>query len=465
MLFTSISFLYYFLPASIIIYFITPKKYKNIILLIASLLFYFYGEPKYVFLMILEIIIAYIGAILIDKYKNQSKNILIITLFIHVFLLIIFKYTDFIIQTINDISNANIKLLNIALPIGISFYTFQIISYIIDVYNGKVKVQKNIIKLATYVSLFPQLVAGPIVRYQTVEKELDNRVYSFNNFAYGIRRFSVGLAKKVLIANALGELCSKAPATSEETVVFFWIFGISYMLQLYFDFSAYSDMAIGLGRIFGFHFPENFNYPYISKSITEFWRRWHISLSTWFKDYVYIPLGGNRVSRYKQIRNILIVWLLTGIWHGANWTFLIWGLLFGIILIIEKIFLNKFMEKLPSFIRRIYVLFIVMILFIIFSSDNMSVALSNIKGLFGMNGEAFINDYTLHYLNSYLPVLIIALFGATPFIKILIDKLRKNKYVNNIINILEPILIVVILVVVTSYLIDNSYNPFLYFRF
>ena len=465
MLFTSISFLYYFLPASIIIYFITPKKYKNIILLIASVLFYFYGEPKYVFLMILEIIIAYIGAILIDKYKNQSKNILIITLFIHVFLLIIFKYTDFIIQTINDISNANIKLLNIALPIGISFYTFQIISYIIDVYNGKVKVQKNIIKLATYVSLFPQLVAGPIVRYQTVEKELDNRVHSFNNFAYGIRRFSVGLAKKVLIANALGELCSKAPATSEETVVFFWIFGISYMLQLYFDFSAYSDMAIGLGRIFGFHFPENFNYPYISKSITEFWRRWHISLSTWFKDYVYIPLGGNRVGRYKQIRNILIVWLLTGIWHGANWTFLIWGLLFGIILIIEKIFLNKFMEKLPSFIRRIYVLFIVMILFIIFSSDNMSVALSNIKGLFGMNGEAFINDYTLHYLNSYLPVLIIALFGATPFIKILIDKLRKNKYVNNIINILEPILIVVILVVVTSYLIDNSYNPFLYFRF
>ena len=465
MLFTSISFLYYFLPALIIIYFITPKKYKNIILLIASLLFYFYGEPKYVFLMILEIIIAYIGAILIDKYKNQSKNILIITLFIHVFLLIIFKYTDFIIQTINDISNANIKLLNIALPIGISFYTFQIISYIIDVYNGKVKVQRNIIKLATYVSLFPQLVAGPIVRYQTVEKELDNRVHSFNNFAYGIRRFSVGLAKKVLIANALGELCSKAPATSEETVVFFWIFGISYMLQLYFDFSAYSDMAIGLGRIFGFHFPENFNYPYISKSITEFWRRWHISLSTWFKDYVYIPLGGNRVSRYKQIRNILIVWLLTGIWHGANWTFLIWGLLFGIILIIEKIFLNKFMEKLPSFIRRIYVLFIVMILFIIFSSDNMSVALSNIKGLFGMNGEAFINDYTLHYLKSYLPVLIIALFGATPFIKILIDKLRKNKYINGIINILEPILIVVILVVVTSYLIDNSYNPFLYFRF
>ena len=464
MLFTSISFLYYFLPALIIIYFITPK-YKNIILLIASLLFYFYGEPKYVFLMIAEIIIAYIGAILIDKYKNQSKNILIITLFIHVLLLIIFKYTDFIIQTINDISNANIKLLNIALPIGISFYTFQIISYVIDVYNGKVKVQKNIINLATYVSLFPQLVAGPIVRYQTVEKELDDRVHSFNNFAYGIRRFSIGLAKKVLIANALGELCTKAFVLNETTVIFYWIFGISYMLQLYFDFSAYSDMAIGLGRIFGFNFPENFNYPYISKSITEFWRRWHISLGTWFKDYVYIPLGGNRDGKYKQIRNILIVWLLTGIWHGANWTFLIWGLLFGIILIIEKIFLNKFMEKLPSFIKRIYVLFIVMILFIIFNAENMSVALTNIKGLFGMNGEIFVNDYTLHYLKSYLPLLIIAFLGATPFIKTLIDKLRKNKYVNNIINILEPILIVIILVVVTSYLIDNSYNPFLYFRF
>ena len=454
MLFTSISFLYYFLPVLILIYFLTPKKYKNIILLIASLVFYFYGEPKYVFLMIIEIIIAYIGTILIDKYKNQSKNILITTIFIHVFLLIIFKYTDFIIQTINDISNANIKLLNIALPIGISFYTFQIISYVIDVYNGKVKVQKSIIKLATYVSLFPQLVAGPIVRYQTVEKELDDRVHSFNNFAYGIRRFSIGLAKKVLIANALGELCTKAFALNETTVIFYWIFGISYMLELYFDFSAYSDMAIGLGRIFGFHFPENFNYPYISKSITEFWRRWHISLSTWFKDYVYIPLGGNRNGIYKQIRNILIVWLLTGIWHGANWTFLIWGLLF-----------NKFMEKLPSFIRRIYVLFIVMILFIIFNSDNMQVALTNIKGLFGMNGEVFINNYTLHYLKSYSLVLIIALLGSTPLIKILIDILRKNKYLNNIINILEPILIVVILFVVTSYLIDNSYNPFLYFRF
>ena len=465
MLFTSISFLYYFLPALIIIYFITPKKYKNIILLIASLLFYFYGEPKYVFLMIAEIIIAYIGAILIDKYKNQSKNILIITLFIHVLLLIIFKYTDFIIQTINDISNANIKLLNIALPIGISFYTFQIISYIIDVYNGKVNVQKNIIKLATYVSLFPQLVAGPIVRYQTVEKELDNRTHSFNNFAYGIRRFSIGLAKKVLIANALGELCSKAFLADEKTIVFFWIFGISYMLQLYFDFSAYSDMAIGLGKMFGFTFLENFNYPFISKSITEFWRRWHISLSSWFKDYVYIPLGGSRKGTLKLVRNILIVWFLTGIWHGAAYNFILWGLFIGVFLVIEKLWLSKYISKLPKFLRNIYVLFIIMISFIMFNAGSINEAFFNIKGLFGLNKEVFINNYTIYYLKSYLIVLIIAIFGATPLFKNIIEKLKKSKCLNKIINILEPIFLIILLLLVTAYLIDSSYNPFLYFRF
>ena len=468
MVFSSIVFLYIFLPIMLIIYFIVPNKFKNAVMIAASLIFFAWGEIRYIFIMLLLAVMDYICGKKINQYwenKKKKRLFLFIDVSVNLLILFFFKYADFIIGNINNITHLDIPLLHIPLPIGVSFNTFQSLSYIIDVYRGTVKYEKSFYNYLAYTTLFPQIIAGPIVRYQTVEKELDNRTHSFNNFAYGIRRFSIGLAKKVLIANALGELCSKASATSEETVVFFWIFGISYMLQLYFDFSAYSDMAIGLGRIFGFHFPENFNYPYISKSITEFWRRWHISLSTWFKDYVYIPLGGNRVSRYKQIRNILIVWLLTGIWHGANWTFLIWGLLFGIILIIEKIFLNKFMEKIPSFIRRIYVLFIVMILFIIFSSDNMSVALSNIKGLFGMNGEAFINDYTLHYLKSYLPVLIIALFGTTPFIKILIDKLRKNKYVNNIINILDPILIVVILVVVTSYLIENSYNPFLYFRF
>ena len=463
MLFTSISFLYYFLPIVLIIYFIVPQKYKNLILFIFSLIFYFYGEPKYIFLMILEILIAYIGAILIDKYK--SKKILILTLFIHIILLIIFKYTNFLITNINNVFNTNFKLLNIALPIGISFYTFQIISYIVDVYKGKVKVQKSFLKLATYVSLFPQLIAGPIVRYEIIENELDNRKHSFEDFSIGVRRFTIGLAKKVLIANMLGELCTKFSLVDERSIILYWIFAISYMLQIYFDFSAYSDMAIGLGRMFGFHFLENFDYPYISKSITEFWRRWHISLGSWFRDYVYIPLGGNRVSKIKHLRNILIVWLLTGIWHGASWNFIIWGLMFGIILIIEKLFLNKYLEKLPNFIRRIYVLFIVMISFIIFNADTMNDAISNIIGLFGFNKETFINNYTIYYLKSYFIILVISIIASTPIIKNLIENMKKNKFMNKLINILEPIYIVTLLLIVTSYLIDNSYNPFLYFRF
>lgn len=463
MLFTSISFLYYFLPLVLIVYFIVPKKYKNLVLLLFSLLFYFYGEPKYILLMLFEILVAYIGAILIDKYKD--KSILILTLFIHIILLVIFKYTDFFISNINNIFNTNFKLLNIALPIGISFYTFQIISYVIDVYRGKVKVQKSFLKLATYVSLFPQLIAGPIVRYEIIEDELDNRTHSFENFALGTRRFIIGLAKKVLIANMLGELCTKFDLINERSIVFYWIFAISYMLQIYFDFSAYSDMAIGLGKIFGFNFLENFNYPYISKSITEFWRRWHISLGSWFRDYVYIPLGGNRVSKIKFLRNILIVWLLTGIWHGASWNFIIWGLLFGILLIIEKLWLNKILDKLPNIIKRIYVLFIVMISFIIFNANTMNTAWHNIIGLFGVNKEPFINTYTIYYIKSYLPILIVAIIASTPICKNIIEKLKKNNLINNIINILEPFYIIILLLLVTAYLIDSSYNPFLYFRF
>lgn len=463
MLFTSISFLYYFLPLVLIVYFIVPKKYKNLVLLLFSLLFYFYGEPKYILLMLFEILVAYIGAILIDKYKD--KSILILTLFIHIILLVIFKYTDFFISNINNIFNTNFKLLNIALPIGISFYTFQIISYVIDVYRGKVKVQKSFLKLATYVSLFPQLIAGPIVRYEIIEDELDNRKHSFEDFAIGVRRFTIGLAKKVLIANMLGELCTKFDLADERSIVFYWIFAISYMLQIYFDFSAYSDMAIGLGRIFGFHFLENFDYPYISKSITEFWRRWHISLGSWFRDYVYIPLGGNRVNKTKFLRNILIVWLLTGFWHGASWNFIIWGLLFGILLIFEKLYLSKILDKLPNFIKRIYVLFIVMISFIIFNANTMNTAWHNIIGLFGFNKEVFINTYTIYYLKSYLLVIIISIIASTPIPKNIINKLNKNKSLNKAINLLEPIFIIILLLITTSYLIDSSYNPFLYFRF
>lgn len=463
MLFTSISFLYYFLPLVLIIYFIVPRKYKNLILFIFSLLFYFYGEPKYIFLMLLEIFVAYIGAILVDKYK--SKDIFIFIIFIHILLLVIFKYTDFIIEIFNNVFNFNLKLFNISLPIGISFYTFQIISYIVDVYKGKVKVQKNFLKLATYISLFPQLIAGPIVRYESIEKELDDRKETFEDFSYGVRRFVIGLFKKVLIANILGELITKFNLIDERSVLLYWIFSISYMLQVYFDFSAYSDMAIGLGRMFGFHFLENFNYPYISKSITEFWRRWHISLGTWFRDYVYIPLGGNRVNKIKFLRNIIIVWLLTGIWHGASLNFCIWGLFFGIMLIIEKFSFNKYLEKIPSFIRRIYVLFIVMISFIIFGSSNMNDAFNTIKGLFGFNKEVFINNYTIYYLKNYLFVLILAILLSTPLIKKLALKLKKNCFIKKLFDILEIVSIPIILVIVTSYLIDNSYNPFLYFRF
>ena len=463
MLFTSISFLYYFLPTIIILYFITPKKYRNYILLIFSIIFYMYGEPKYVILMLVEILVAYFGALLIDKYK--SKEIFLITIIIHIGLLCVFKYTDLFIGTINSIFKTNISFLNIALPIGISFYTFQILSYVIDVYRGKVKVQKNILKLATYVSLFPQLIAGPIVRYETICDELDNRDETIEKFSLGVRRFIIGLAKKVLIANMLGELCTKFSLVDERSVLFYWIFAISYMLQVYFDFSAYSDMAIGLGKMFGFTFLENFNYPFISKSITEFWRRWHISLSSWFKDYVYIPLGGSRKGTLKLVRNILIVWFLTGIWHGAAYNFILWGLFIGVFLVIEKLWLSKYISKLPKFLRNIYVLFIIMISFIMFNAGSINEAFFNIKGLFGLNKEVFINNYTIYYLKSYLIVLIIAIFGATPLFKNIIEKLKKSKYLNKIVNVLEPIFLVILLLLVTAYLIDSSYNPFLYFRF
>ena len=463
MLFTSISFLYYFLPIVIILYFIVPKKFKNFILFLSSIFFYFCGEPIYTFLMIGEIFIAYVGARYLEKYRK--KSIIVSLLAIHIGALGLFKYSDFTINNINQIFGSKIPLLKLALPIGISFYTFQIISYVVDVYRGKVKAQKSFLKLATYVSLFPQLIAGPIVRYETIEKELDSRTSNFENFAYGVRRFVIGLGKKVLIANMLGELCDVFSTTNEKSILFYWIFAISYSLQIYFDFSAYSDMAIGLGRMFGFHFLENFNYPYISKSITEFWRRWHMSLSSWFRDYVYIPLGGNRKGTIILVRNIFIVWALTGIWHGANWTFVIWGLMFGIMLIIEKLFLTKHLEKMPSILQRIYVLFIVMISFIIFNANSIREAWNNIIGLFGANGESLINASTVYYLKSYLVVLVIAIIGSTPLLKNIIEKLKTKTNANKIINLLEPIAMTSILIIVTAYLVDNSYNPFLYFRF
>ena len=420
MVFTSISFIYYFLPLLLICYFVVPKRYRNIILLMFSFLFYFYGEPKYILLMLIEVLISYVVGLLIDKYK--SKNILIIGIFIHVLLFGIFKYFNFVIINVNNLFHSNLNLLNVILPIGISFYTFQIISYEIDVYNKKVNVQSNILKYFLYVFLFPQLIAGPIVRYQDVNNEIDNRNVTFEMFARGVRLFIIGLSKKVIIVNNLGELCNIYLNLGDKSVLFTWIFAISYMLQIYFDFSGYSDIAIGLGKMLGFNFPENFNYPYMAKSITDFWRRWHMTLSSWFRNYVYIPLGGNKKGVLKQIRNILIVLSLTGLWHGASWNFIVWGLYFGILLILEKFILKKYFNNVPKFIKGIYTLFLVMISFVIFQGDSLSSAFNIIKGLFGLNGELFINNVTLYYLKGYVLFIVLGVIGSTNYVKNLVIK-------------------------------------------
>ena len=461
MVFSSITFLFYFLPVVLLVYYLVPKKYKNIVLLIASFAFYFYGEPKYTLLMMFSIICTYIFGLLINKYKKYSKLFLVISITISVGILAYFKYINFIIENINLWLANKIDFIHVALPIGISFYTFQMISYIIDVYKGKSKVQKNILKLALYVSLFPQLIAGPIVRYTDIEEQLENRKHTFQKFALGVRKFIIGLGKKVLIANVLGELTAVFLVSKEMSVLYYWMYGISAMLQIYFDFSGYSDMAIGLGKMFGFDFMENFNYPYIATSITDFWRRWHISLSSWFRDYVYIPLGGNRVSKLKWIRNILLVWMLTGLWHGAAWNFVFWGLYFGILLIIEKIFLEKILKKLPKFLSRMYTLIIVMISFIIFNGESFAQIVQNIGGLIGIGEIPLVSNESLYYLKSYLIVMVIGIIGSTPILKNIINNIKLNK----VINLLEPIFLLLTLLICTSYIIDGSFNPFLYFRF
>jgi len=435
--------------------------------LLSSLVFYFWGEAAYTVIMLLMALSGYIHGLLIDKFRGSklAKAMLISSLVIGIGTLGIFKYSDFFIENINQLFKSNIALLGIVLPIGISFYTFQILSYVIDVYRGNTKVQKSFIDFAMYVTLFPQLIAGPIVRYVTVAEELENRTHSFENVAYGINRFIIGLGKKVLIANVLGEFCEIYKATSEPSVLFVWLYAIAYALHIYFDFSGYSDMAIGLGRIFGFHFLENFNYPYISKSITEFWRRWHMSLGTWFRDYVYIPLGGNRVSTIKWFRNILVVWALTGFWHGANWTFVIWGLYFAAFLILEKLFLKNVFEKIPTIFSRIYVFILLLISWIIFDANSMELAFERMSSMFGMNNLPLISSQTLYYARSYIGVFIIAIIGATPLVKSLVVKLKSSEKINKVINILEPVVQVVLLTVITAYLIDGSFNPFLYFRF
>ncbi|MBE6799735.1 MAG: MBOAT family protein [Ruminococcaceae bacterium] len=466
MLFSSIPFLYYFLPSVLILYFIVPKKLKNTVLMLSSLVFYGWGEPKYVVLMIASIVIGYFSGILIEAFsqKKLSKIFLGVSVAINLGFLAYFKYADFFIENFNAVTGLSISLLRIALPIGISFYTFQILSYTIDVYRKDVPAQKNIINLAAYITMFPQLIAGPIVRYSDIAKQLEGRTHSFENFSKGMRRFVLGLGKKILIANSLGELCDVFKASDDKSVLFYWLYAVAFGLHVYFDFSGYSDMAIGLGRIFGFHFSENFNYPYISKSATEFWRRWHMSLGTWFRDYVYIPLGGNRVSKLRWFFNIFVVWFLTGFWHGAAWNFIIWGLFFAVLLIAEKVFLLKYLNK-SKVLSRIYTLVAVGISFVIFNATDMKEAASYIGGMFGAGDAPLASTEFFYYLKSFAVTLVIGIIGATPIVKKVVEKVFENTKASKFIWISEPVGLIVLLAVMTAYLVDGSFNPFLYFRF
>ena len=463
MIFSSIPFLFFFFPLFILLYFTLPFKYKNYILLLFSLIFYAWGEPIYILLMIFSSIVDFINGKNIEKHKDDNKKkkiYLIISIIINISLLGFFKYADFFIKVINNILNLDIPLLNLGLPIGISFFTFQTMSYSIDVYRGDVKAEKDFLTFMTYVCMFPQLIAGPIVRYETVSSELHKRDINFKKFADGFTRFLRGLFKKVLIANNIGLLFTLITSSevNDISIMTGVLAIVSYAFQIYFDFSGYSDMAIGMGNMCGFTFLENFNYPYISKSITEFWRRWHISLSSWFKDYVYIPLGGSRVNILKNIRNILIVWILTGFWHGASWNFIFWGLYYGILLLLEKFVLKKYIDKLPDFVKHIYTIVLVFIGWMIFAFDDSKYLFEFIKAL---TSNKFVDSAFLYYFKNYFLILVIAtLFSLPVYPKV------KEKMNNTIFTSLLSVSIYVILFIITlSYLVSDTYNPFLYFRF
>jgi alginate O-acetyltransferase complex protein AlgI len=467
LLFSSITFLYYFLPIVLIVYFLTPKKGKNLVLMIASFIFYGWGEPVYLLFMLLSVGVHYVLALLIERHQGGklAKFWLILAVTFSLALLGYFKYADFFIQNFNAVTGMSLPLLKVALPIGISFYTFQIMSYTIDVYRQDTPAQRSIIKLATYVSMFPQLIAGPIVRYVDVAAGLDEREHSFAKVRSGLRRFMVGLAKKVILANSLGELCQVFLKTSDQTVLFHWMYAVAFTLQIYFDFSGYSDMAIGLGRILGFEFLENFNYPFISKSITEFWRRWHISLSSWFRDYLYIPLGGSRVGRGRLVFNIFVVWLLTGFWHGASWNFIVWGLIFAVLLVVEKLWLASFLEKIPAWIRHVLVLLVVVLSFVVFDAPDLAGAGQRIAAMFGAGNLPWADPVTYYYLRSYGLILVLAAVCSTPLVKMAFEKLRARAWAEKALAVAEPLVSMVLLLVITGYLVDSSFNPFLYFRF
>lgn len=465
MLFSSISFLYYFLPLTLAFYFSVPQKFKNAVLLLASLVFYGWGEPKYVLLMGFLVLQGYGFGLLLERYrgKRTGRICCMVSVVVSLSFLLYFKYADFFLGNFNRVTGLSLPLLRLALPVGISFYTFQIISYTVDVYRGEAA-QRNPVRLAAYVVMFPQLVAGPIVRYSDLAGQLADRTHSFRGAAYGIRRFVIGLAKKILLANQLGELCGVFRASGEKSVLFHWMYAVAFTLQIYFDFSGYSDMAIGLGKILGFDFPENFNYPYISKSITEFWQRWHMSLGSWFRDYVYIPLGGNRVKKFRWICNLMIVWFLTGFWHGAEWNFIAWGLFFGLLLILEKLLLRKWLEK-SKILRHIYVVLAVLSSFVLFDAANLPDAWFYIRAMFGAGGFPVVSAEGLYYLKSFSVILVMAVIGATPLISTGIKRLRERAVFAKAFNIMEPIVLLLLMLIITGYIVDGSFHPFLYFRF
>ena len=465
MLFSSITFLYYFLPCVLLLYLIAPHRLKNTVLLVTSLVFYAWGEPVYVLLMAVSIAIGYLCGIGIERFRGKRAAKVFLAFSVTIFLgfLGYFKYADFFISNFNAATGLSVELLNIALPIGISFYTFQLISYMVDVYRGE-KAQKNPINLAAYITMFPQLIAGPIVRYSDIAEGLENRKHTVEGFASGATRFVFGLSKKILLANALGELCDVFKASDDKSVMFYWLYAVAYALHVYFDFSGYSDMAIGLGRILGFEFMENFNYPFISSSATEFWRRWHISLGSWFRDYVYIPMGGNRVNAPRHLFNILTVWMLTGFWHGAAWTFIVWGLFFAVLLTVEKFFLLRYLKK-SKVISRIYILIAVLVSFVIFNAADLGEAWQYISSMFGAGALPAVSAEFFYYAKSYGITLLVAAVGATPLVKNTVLKIKSTEKGGKVIAVLRPIAVAVLLTVTTAYLVDGSFNPFLYFRF
>ena len=467
MLFSSITFSYYFLPLTILLYFLIPMpggriSFRNAFLLLASVIFYAWGEPYYLFLVGVQILSGWGFGLLIHRWRGtkKAKAALIASVGVGLGFLMFYKYADFFITNANLIPGLDIPLLKLSLPIGISFYTFQIFSYDIDLYRGKTAPQKSLADFATYTMLFPQLMAGPIVRYVDIEKQLASREHSLEEFSLGARRFAAGLAKKVLFANMLGELVEILKTGDEKSLLASWLCVFAYGLHVYFDFSGYSDMAIGLGRIFGFKFLENFNYPFISKSITEFWRRWHISLGSWFRDYVYIPMGGNRKN---QVFNIMTIWFLTGFWHGAGWNFIVWGMFFGVLLLGEKLLWGKRLEKAPAAVRHAYVLLIVLVSWTFFDSASMGEAIARVGGMLGLGITGLSGTVSLYYLRSYFVTLVLAVLGATPLPKKLFERLEERA--PRLVTVIEPAGVAALLLLATAFLVDGSFNPFIYFRF